>query len=233
MEVKFSFIIPTLNEGKYIEDCIKSIKLQSVRNYEIIVVDSDSSDNTKELAQKMGACVLNEKRKGPAAARNAGAAMAKGSVFIFADADVRFEKNFLKNMEKISNFGGCIFHLHAHDANSFGESLSYEITNYIVRLMIALGKPMTAGSCFAYRADIFRESGGFDPRFVTNEDHELAKRVSKHSRFVFADIHVYTSARRAKKVGLFHLVKTYAKSTFMFLLNNKPIHDYWETSPER
>src|SRR3989344_6976071 len=98
--MKFSFIIPTLNEGEYLEECLKSIKSQNFNDYEIIIVDSYSKDNTVKIAKKYGAKVLYESKKGPAVARNTGAKKAKGEILIFPDADVRFEKDFLEILEK-------------------------------------------------------------------------------------------------------------------------------------
>src|SRR3989344_830900 len=107
--MKFSFIIPTRNEGDYLEGCLKSIKKQTIKDYEIIIVDSYSKDNTVATARKYGAKVLFEKRRGPAVARNTGAKKTKGEILIFPDADVRFEKNFLEILEKKMNtvIAGC------------------------------------------------------------------------------------------------------------------------------
>src|SRR3989338_1007194 len=99
MKPRISVIIPTLNEKKYLKKCLDSLKRQGMRNYEIIVVDSYSTDGTVQLARKYGKVVF-EKRKGPGAARNAGARHARGSILVFADADVRFWKDFMKKMEK-------------------------------------------------------------------------------------------------------------------------------------
>ena len=228
MPVKFSFIIPTLNEGDYIGDCIRSIKNQTIHNYEIIVADSYSKDRTKEIAESMGAKIVLEARRGPAVARNTGASAASGSIFVFADADVRFEKDFLEKLEnQLGSAGGCIFHLNVYDADNAAEIISYRTVNYLVKFLISIGMPMTAGSCFAFREDIFKKVGGFRTEFMTNEDHDLAKRVYKIARFKILNINIYTSTRRSKRMGFLKLMKIYAKSTFTFLLNNKPIHGYW------
>ena len=57
-----SIIIPTLNEEKYIERCLKSLKNQSFRNFEIIVSDSYSTDDTVKIAKKYGAKVVLTKK---------------------------------------------------------------------------------------------------------------------------------------------------------------------------
>ncbi|MBI4154334.1 glycosyltransferase [Candidatus Woesearchaeota archaeon] len=228
--IKFSFIIPSLNEGRYIGDCLKSIKNQGRKDYEIIVVDSFSRDGTVKIAKGHGAKVLFERRKGPGIARNTGAKKAAGDILIFADADVRFGKGFLGKLEKKfdHDIGGCIFFLVLYDAKNRLQSLYYKSANYIAAFLNSIGVQMTAGSCFAYRKNVFRKAGGFNPKFMTNEDHDLADRASKIGKFVFCrDIVVYTSSRRVAKLGLFRSTKMYAKSTFTYFLNHGYLRDYW------
>lgn len=78
---------------------------------------------------------------------------------------------------------------------------------------------MTAGSCFIYRKEHFHAVGGFNPALKTNEDHELAKRMHKHRRFVFFhDIKVRTSSRRIGKMGWLGIVSFYIKASAAFML---------------
>ena len=228
--MKFSFIIPTLNEETYLGECLKSIKNQTVQDYEIIIVDSHSKDRTVKIAKKYGAKVLYEGRKGPGVARNTGAKKAKGEILIFPDADVRFEKNFLEILEKKMKTvtAGSIFNIVPYDAQNKTLKVNYKIANFIARLFVSLGIPLTAGSCFAYRKEFFDRVKGFNPEFMTNEDHDLAERISKFGRFeYFSDITVWTSTRRVRRWGTLKSTKIYAKSTFAFFLNRSYIRDYW------
>src|SRR3972149_10557322 len=85
--MKFSFIIPALNEEKYIGACIRSIKNQLEEGDEIIVVDNGSHDRTTQIAKSLGCRVLKEKNNGLSHARNRGAREARGNVLCFIDAD--------------------------------------------------------------------------------------------------------------------------------------------------
>lgn len=220
MKTKFSFIIPTRNEAAYLEECIKSIKRQQRNDYEIIVVDTLSRDGTHKIAEKHG-LLVEEPRKGIGIARNTGAKRAQGDILIFADADVRFDKNFLDIIEKKfsrRDIGGGICVLEAYDGGPYTRK-AYDWINYIPRFLTKAGMPLTAGSCFIYRKEYFHKVGGFDPAFITNEDHELAKRMHRHKRFVFFhDIKVRTSSRRVSKMGFFGLVKWYIKSSAAYFL---------------
>jgi glycosyltransferase involved in cell wall biosynthesis len=230
MKPKFSFIIPSLNEGKYIGRCLASIKKQGRRDYEIIVVDSYSKDATVKIARRYGARIFYEGRKGPAIARNTGAKHGRGEIFVFSDADVIFNKNFLDVLEnKMTRcvIGG-VCNMAVYDNNSKMIRTNYRIANLIVRFLISLGKPMTMGSCFIFRKNTFKKAGGFNPHFLTNEDHDMANRASKLGRFVyFKNAKIGTSTRRVKKWGLRKSIRVYFKSTIVFWLNHSYLKDYW------
>lgn len=223
--MKLSFIIPTRNEARYLGACIGSIRAQG-RDHEIIVVDTDSTDGTQRIARKHGT-LLEEKKRGIGIARNTGAAHASGDVLIFADADVRFPPGFAHMLEQafIARVAGGIFRLEPYDGGRYVRLL-YGVANAIARFTIRTGTPFTAGSCFAYRRSAFEKAGGFDARFITNEDHELAQRVHRHGRVVFFEIPVYTSARRAYAMGIGSTLLLYLRSSMVYLLRKGSLKEY-------
>mgnify|MGYP001609765972 CR=1 FL=1 len=228
--MKFSFIIPTRNEGKYLEGCLLSIKNQSKKDYEIIVVDTNSRDETKKIARKYSAKIINEPKKGPAAARNSGAKIARGQILVFCDADVRFDMYFLEEIDDKfkRNISGCIFRVHTYDAVKKSTAIAYQYMNMIAKIVNKFGFVFTNGSCFAYRRDVFFRVNGFNEDMLTNEDHDLANRANKIQRFVFFDdIVVETSARRVNKLGLFRSIRIYVKSTILYVFNGSYLRDYW------
>jgi len=99
--MKLSVIIPTFNEEKSIRECLGSIFKQSYDDFEVIVVDDGSSDKTLRIlsgSKNTNLQILKQKHKGPGAARNLGAGRAKGEILVLVDADMTFDKNFLKNL---------------------------------------------------------------------------------------------------------------------------------------
>lgn len=87
-----SIIIPVYNREKYIEECIRSIQAQSYKNYEIILIDDGSTDNTlsicRALAQEEPAIrILESGHLGVSAARNIGLEAVKGDFVFFLDSD--------------------------------------------------------------------------------------------------------------------------------------------------
>lgn len=84
-----SVIIPTFNYGKFIGEALKSVFEQTLQDFEIIVVDDGSTDNTKEIVQSYGSKVryFHQAQQGPAAARNKGIRESRGEFVAFLDAD--------------------------------------------------------------------------------------------------------------------------------------------------
>ncbi|MCJ7805508.1 glycosyltransferase family 2 protein [Patescibacteria group bacterium] len=109
--MKASVIIPTYNEEKVIANCLKSLLGQTLEDFEIIVVDDGSFDKTKQVLRnfqfppRSGLLVSNfqlleQKHRGPGMARNLGAKHSIGEILVFVDADMTFDKNFLRNLIK-------------------------------------------------------------------------------------------------------------------------------------
>lgn len=97
MKTVVSVIIPTYNEEKDIVEALKSLQKQSYKNFEVIVVDDGSTDKTIEIVKKFKKVrVIKGQHKGPGFSRNLGAKKAKGKILVFVDADMTFEKNYLK-----------------------------------------------------------------------------------------------------------------------------------------
>lgn len=102
--MRVSVIIPVFNEETNIASCIRSLILQKLNDFEIIIVDDGSTDRTIE---EISPFVLNKKVKislyrqdhcGPGNARNLGSKYAKGDILVFLDADMTFDKIFLKQL---------------------------------------------------------------------------------------------------------------------------------------
>ncbi len=100
-----SIIIPIYNEEKSIEDCLQSLSEQTYKDLEIIIVDDGSSDNSKVKIQNsklqfniQKLVLLEQKHLGPGVARNLGTSKARGDILVFVDADMTFERDFVKKL---------------------------------------------------------------------------------------------------------------------------------------
>jgi len=98
-----SVIITVYNEEKYIEKCLDSLQVQTFKDFEMVVIDDGSTDDTLKILNEYQISnikyrVFQQKHEGPAKARNFGVAKAKGEVLVFLDGDMYFEKNFLEKL---------------------------------------------------------------------------------------------------------------------------------------
>ena len=98
---KCSIIIASYNEAENLKNCLNSIENITYprENYEIIVVDNNSTDNTEETVKRFPKVVyLKEERQGASSARNKGIEHAKGEILVFLDADTTVTENWLASI---------------------------------------------------------------------------------------------------------------------------------------
>src|ERR1039458_7310845 len=96
-----SVVVPAFNEEKLIGACLVSLKNQDYKgNYEIVVVDNASRDNTARVARELGARVIFCAQKGVSYARQAGADAAEGEIVVQADADTLYPAWWLTRIQK-------------------------------------------------------------------------------------------------------------------------------------
>ncbi|HUV98280.1 MAG TPA: glycosyltransferase, partial [Candidatus Paceibacterota bacterium] len=93
---KISVIVPTFNEEKYIRPTLESLAGQSYRDFELIIKDGLSTDNTVEISREFADTVISAKDVSIGDARNQGVRSAKGEVLVFLDADTSLDKNALE-----------------------------------------------------------------------------------------------------------------------------------------
>ena len=102
--MKISVIIPVYNVEKYIEDCLNSILVQTLKDFEIICIDDCSTDNSLQIIEtythkdKRIKILKNKKNEGPSYTRNIGIEMAQGEYIYFLDSDDMIEKNALQEL---------------------------------------------------------------------------------------------------------------------------------------
>ncbi|WP_050008079.1 glycosyltransferase family 2 protein [Butyrivibrio sp. WCE2006] len=97
MNIKVSIIIPTYNMEKYISECLDSIFQQTLDNYEVIVIDDGSTDNTRELISSKYSqnriIYIYQENQGVGNARNKGIELAQGDYLLFIDPDDKYLRN--------------------------------------------------------------------------------------------------------------------------------------------
>ena len=97
---KITVIIPVKNEAEKVERCLEAVFNQTIKPFEIIVVDGHSMDNTVENAKKFPVKVVYEDYDTVGGARQVGVKNAEGKIVAFTDADCIPERNLLENLIK-------------------------------------------------------------------------------------------------------------------------------------
>lgn len=103
--VKFSIIVPVYNVEKYLEDCLESILKQTYDDFEVIVVNDGSTDNSQKVIDNYAKRdnrikAFKKKNGGVSDARNYGISKAKGEYFIFVDSDDTINDKLLEKLDK-------------------------------------------------------------------------------------------------------------------------------------
>ncbi|MEK7795419.1 MAG: glycosyltransferase family 2 protein [Candidatus Hydrogenedentota bacterium] len=97
----YSIVIPTYNSSKTLRTLLQSLAEQSFNGFEVIVVDDGSTDDTHEIASRFDIRYERQENRGPAAARNRGAALASGEWLVFADADTVFRRDTMEQIDRV------------------------------------------------------------------------------------------------------------------------------------
>ena len=99
-----SIIVPIYNSERYLEECIESVLSQTYDNYELILVDDGSTDNSRKIYKKylnnQKIKIIEQENAGVSAARNNGINVSNGNIIIFLDSDDYLEKNALEIISK-------------------------------------------------------------------------------------------------------------------------------------
>lgn len=103
--VKYSFIVPVYNTGKYLNKCLDSLVCQTFKDFEIIIVNDGSTDNSEMIIsgykkKYSNIKVINQNNQGLSMARNNGVKESNGNYILFIDSDDYVEKNLLEKIDK-------------------------------------------------------------------------------------------------------------------------------------
>lgn len=212
--VKVSVIVPTLNEEKYVEPFLKSLKSQMRKRDELLVVDGYSSDKTAMIAKKYTKNVLLMPRLGIGAAKTFGAKRAKNEVVAFLDSDSTIMPGWLDGIREAFENGADVFYggtMYKTDSEHSRKifymamlkvsSALCDIVHDVVRN--AFGMVWVSPNNCAFRKDVFLKAGGYAA--VVCEEWDLALRLKKINGIKYhydAESIVLISDRRFRKNGL-------------------------------
>lgn len=172
---RFSIIIPTFNRGSVIPRAIQSVFDQNSDDWELIIVDDGSTDDTLQVispfVKELNFSYFFQENAGVSQARNFGAEKAVGEWLIFLDSDDELE------IDSLFQFSNRL------ESNSFtqvvqGSYLFVEGKSTIIR-NVKLGEVGFVSGSFVIKKELFITIGGYDPKLKFGENTELKFRLDK------------------------------------------------------
>lgn len=187
-----SIIIPTYNEEKNISRLLihlnNSVK---TKNFEIIVVDAGSIDNTLSLAKKIGVTTLVSPVKGRAGQMNYGVEHAKGDVFYFVHADSLPVTSFFADIENaIAENYNCGSFRFQFDSSKFLLKLNSFFTRF--NYLFCRGGDQT----IFVTKDLWQKTGSFNESMLIMEDYDFLERIWKAGQFKLIPKATLVSSRK-------------------------------------
>ena len=192
--MRFSVIIPLYNKGPYVEKTLRSIFDQSYSDYELIIVNDGSQDNSLILAKQVlegrKAIIINQENLGVSTARNNGVAASHGDYICFLDADDWWEPAFLERMdrfiEEYSEAGiyGTNYYYVKNNRKTVGVNATTGYINYCKKYSECLHMPLTSISVAIPRS-VFNDFGGFKSNLKLGEDFDLWIRIALKHKVAF------------------------------------------------
>ena len=182
---KVSVIIPAYNQDKYLEDALNSVLNQTFTDWDCIVVDDGSTDNTEEIAKKYVKIdnrfkYIYQKNKGLAGARNTGIKHARGNFIQFLDSDDVIDVHKLEKQTKALDenlafdIASCDFAFFPGNTSREDLRMKYvilgQLKDQLFRLFQMNGNIPSPIHIFLIRKTAVQQNGFFDETFFSNED---------------------------------------------------------------
>lgn len=213
-DVEVSIVVPAWNEAARIGatlDALRAALDASGRTGEIVVADDDSDDATSDIARRRGARVAPLARRQIAAARNAGAADARGRMLVFVDADTIVPPATLRRALDTLERGRT----HRRPIVGGGAEVRFDVpvplyARLLLRIVMTGLRTLRLGAgCFLFcTREAFDATGGFDERVYAGEELWFSRALKRHGRFVVLKDPVVTSARKVETYPARTIIRT-------------------------
>ena len=196
--MRFSVVIPLYNKAPYVRKALQSVFDQTFRDFELIVVDDGSKDDSLTVAKEtlegssLDHQLIHQDNAGVSTARNNGVAASHGDFICFLDADDWWEPNFLERMDWL--------------IREYPDAGIYGVNYYIIsrgKQRVALHIPSTGyiNYCDCYRKlqmpltsisvaipkDVFQSLDGFKPHLKLGEDFDLWIRIALSRKVAYLE----------------------------------------------
>jgi len=183
-----SIITPAFNSTAYLDETVRSALGQTYSNFELLIVDDESTDGTLELARQWASADPRIKawtipHSGASMARNTAIAKARGEIFALLDSDDTWQPNYLEEQVPLLTNGRHIAIVTANAINRGGELDGrpiWPVTTAACELGLLDIVEREASVCIMsiFHRDVPERLGGFDARFPSNEDYHFWLRAT-------------------------------------------------------
>lgn len=226
---RYSIVIPTLNEEKFLPNLLESISQQTEKNFEVVVVDGKSRDKTVAVARSFAKkipklkVIVSTKASLPLQ-RNVGAAETHGEWIVFIDADGILQPYF---------FDRCSIFIHEKNPNVFTtwfrpdsenpkDAVYTLFANIYLEATLIFKKPHAPGPLTIVRRSVFRSIGGYDENHAFHEDVDFGIRLLRagHSVQILRESLCIWSLRRFRKEGTLKVLNQYVVGMLPVLFLN-------------
>lgn len=199
---RFSVIIPLYNKEKDIKNTLSSVLNQSFKDFEIIIIDDGSTDNSTEIINEFNdkrITLISKKNEGVSIARNFGIEKANFEYIAFLDADDYWHPNHLENFAALINK----YPEHKWYASAYEKKRSSALTTKINSPIMKKGKNWSGvingffDNCYidslsnssntCFKKSFYINLGGFNTNFTHGEDTDLWIRAALNSNLVFSN----------------------------------------------
>jgi glycosyltransferase involved in cell wall biosynthesis len=181
-----SVVIPCHNQARFIADAIASVRAQTYRKFDVVVVDDGSADESAEIVGRLGIRCVRQERLGPSGARNTGFRVTTGDYVVFLDGDNRLHPHALEaNLHAFEDHpesafvGGRYTYIDESGARYRDTSLPDPVTpeDHYAALLAQnyFGSPDNV----LFRRSVLDEVGLFDSSVDGLEDYDLYLRIAK------------------------------------------------------
>lgn len=189
MSKHVSIVIPAYNEEKQLPNLFAALKKQTYQNFEVVVVNNNSTDKTEEIAISFADKVIFEEKQGFSPARNRGFREASGKIIVKIDADTIPETYCLDKIVNVFKSGNDISAASGVTASASIDSLLgrfsyclYFITMYFLRII--MGHHSLNGPIYALRADVAAIVRPHNEDWKYHEDMDMSCHASCYGKVV-------------------------------------------------
>lgn len=227
---RYSVIIPTLNEEKFLPKLLESLAAQTDKNFEVVVVDGSSKDKTVAIAKAYTRKIPNlqiivSKKASLPLQRNLGASATRGEWLVFVDADSIFLPYFISRCEKfIKEYNPKLFTTWFRPDNENPKDAVYTLfMNVFIESTIIFKRPMAPGPMTLVKRSAYDFVGGYDEEHAFHEDVDFGQRLFRAgiTLTVLHEALCIWSLRRFRKEGTLKVLNQYVLGAIPMLFMNK------------